>query len=499
MLKKLQPRIAAMKPGKIGRQASLVVIGDAINFSTGLVSSMILARLIPLDMMGTYRQIMYLTPMAVSITELGISSTVYRFWNFYDNQKRAQYARILTVITFVLGLVASAGLALLAPFLAEWFGNPALKSALLITAAYPLSNIPLMLLRPVLLCKGYSLKATLLETMFSLLSILSILTPLLLGFSLITALAVWITVSLLRLVAFPLILREHLFLQGDWWDRSIVRDLWEYIWPIQVGRLPGYIITYLDKVVTSLFFTTTEFAVYSMGAREIPFIGYIGFSVSNVLLPYLVEDIKQQRFEQAFARWRKACERTALVTYPIAAFCCWYAVPVMQFMFSATYTDSSIPFRVFAALTFVRVIEYSSLAKALGRTDLIMRLSFVNAAVLIILIFPLGWILKGFGIALSLLVAIVSSFAYVLLAYRKLLRVGVRNFFPWPRLAVLLSISLGSAGISSLCTPWLFTLNADAGILRLGCNLAGLFAIELAVYGALLLATGFLKIPQKKS
>lgn len=485
---------AAFQIGKIGKQASLVVIGDAINFSTGLVSSMILARLIPVDMMGTYRQIMYLTPMAVSIGELGISTTVYRFWNFYDTEQRKRYIKLLTLISFILGAVASLVLALCSPFVSAWFENPLLQIALLITAAYPLSNIPLMLLRPVLLCKGYSLKATLLETLFSVLSIVSILTPLLLGASLISALGIWIVVSLLRLVAFPIILRDYLFVAGAWWDRSIVRDVWEYIWPIQVGRIPGYIITYLDKIVTSLFFSTQEFAIYSMGAREIPFIGYIGLSVSNVLLPYLVEDIKQQRLHQAFARWRKACERTALITYPIAAFCCWYAVPVMQFMFSATYTESSVPFRLFAALTFVRVIEYSSLAKALGRTDLIMRLSFINAVVLIILIFPLGWYLKGFGIALAFLIGVIVSFAYVLIAYKKLFHVPIRTFFPWHRLMCLVGISFAAIGLTSYIAGALFTLNRESGFIQLGYNLVGLFSLSCLVYGILIFCTGFVRL-----
>jgi len=498
MIEEIRSLAVLLKPGRIGRQASLVVIGDAINFSTGIISSMILARLIPVDMMGTYRQIMYLTPMAVSITELGISSTVYRFWNFYNERQRAQYARILTIVAFSLGLAASAGLALIAPLLSVWFNNPDLKNALLITAAYPLSTIPLMLLRPVLLSQGYSLKATLLETVFSLFSILSILTPLLLGAPLTTALSIWIAVSLLRLAVFPVILRSSLRAPGAWWDRQIVREVWEYIWPIQVGRLPGYITSYLDKVVTSLFFTTTEFAVYSMGAREIPFIGYIGFSVSNVLMPYLVDDIKQQRFQQAFARWSKACERTALVTYPIAAFCCWHAVPVIQFLFSATYTESSVPFRVFAAFTFMRVIEYSSIAKALGRTDFIMRLSFVNACVLIALIFPLGWLLKGLGIALSLLIAAVASSTYVLHAYKKLLGVRVRTFFPWPRLAALLAISFAATGASSLCAGTLFSLDAHAGVFMLGLNLAGLFVVALVAYGVLLLLTGFVKLSPRQ-
>jgi len=47
-----------------------------------------------------------------------------------------------------------------------------------------------------------------------------------------------------------------------------------------------------------------------------------------------------------------------------------------------------------------------------------------------VLIFPLGWFLKGFGISLSLLLSIVISFIYVLFAYKKILKVKISSFSP---------------------------------------------------------------------
>jgi O-antigen/teichoic acid export membrane protein len=401
---------------------------------------------------------------------------------------------MLVIGSFLLGLIGTAIVLVMAPYLARWYHNPELKSALFITAAYSLSTIPLMILRPVMLCQGYSLKATLLETIFSIISIGALLIPLLMGTTLNTALSIWIIMSLLRLVVFPIILGDYLKRSGLWWDKRVFKEVWDYLWPIQVGRIPGYITQYLDKVVTSLFFTTQEFAIYSMGAREIPFIGFMGTSVANVLTPYLVDDMQAKNYEQAFRRWRKACERTAIVSYPVAAFCIWYAVPVMQFLFSTSYTESSIPFRVFAALTFVRVIEYSSLAKAIGRTDLIMRLSFVSAVVLFLLIFPLGWFLKGFGIALALLLSIVASFGYVLFKYKKIFNVPISEFFPWQRLTIILMLSLISAALSSFLLGSALMLDKNPGILVLGWKLGVLFIVTCVLYMMLLMATGIIKI-----
>ena len=415
--------------GGLRKQASLVVIGDGITFASGLVSSMILARVIPVDEMGTYRQIIYLGPMAATLAEMGLSATVYRYWNALDNVKKNHYAKMIVAVSFLLGITASLILFGLAGLLSTWYKNPALKLALFITASFPLSTIPLMLVRPVLLSQGASLRATSIETIFSLLSTVSLVVPLLMGVSLNYSLGIWIVVSLLRLLIIPVIFRDYLRQKGHWWDWEVFYTVWNYLWPIQVGRLPGYIMGYMDKVVMSLYFRPREFAVYSLGAREIPFIGTIGPSIANVLIPQLVKDVEEGRHAQICRRWRLACEKTAVVTYLIAAFSAWHAGPIVRLLFSATYTESSVPFCVFSLLTFVRVIEYASLAKAFGRSDLIMQSAFVGAGVMVPLAFLLTRLWGAFGMASSVLIGTVASAAYLIMRYRKLLNCPIR-FLP---------------------------------------------------------------------
>jgi O-antigen/teichoic acid export membrane protein len=243
----------------------------------------------------------------------------------------------------------------------------------------------------------------------------------------------------------------------------------------------------------SLFLSLQGFAIYSMGARQIPFISMIGVSVSNVLIPHLVEDVQAGRYSQICWRWRLACERTAITTYLIAAFCIWHASPVVQFLFSALYAESSVPFRVFAALTFLRVVEFQGLAKAFGRTDLIMKSAFLNAGALAVFAIPLAWGLGILGMALAVFLAVFTTLAYYLRAYRKLLGEPISTFFPWPRLLLLLCIAFASTGLSSWLLGPALTRGADTSMLTLGWRLGGLFALSGGFYVALLVFCGFLQ------
>lgn len=485
--------ISSRKLSGLGRQATLVVFGDALTFASGIISAMVLARIISIEVMGTYRQIAYLAPMAVALSELGLSNSIYRFWNLLEHRKRTCYAKMVYLTSLVLGLLASLVLAGLASSLSRWYDNPDLYLALLFAAPFPLAALPIMLLRPILLSQGYSLQAIFLGTGFALLNIFSLVIPLWWGAQLTSALAVWIFTSLLFSLLTPLLLRKMLSQPGPWWDGTLFRQVWGYLWPIQVGRIPDNFCNYLDKVVMSFFLNVQSFAIYSLGARQIPFIGNVGVSVSNVMVPHLVQDSQSGRYAQICRRWRLACERTAMTTYLIAAFCVWHAVPVMQFLFSSTYVESSIPFRVFAAITFLRVVEFGSLAKVFDRTDLIMKAAFLNAGSLAVLAIPLVWVWGIFGMALTVLSGIFVVVAYYLASYRKLLGGAVASFFPWPRLLALLGIAFASTGVGDWLVGPVLLEGADTSMLTLGLHLGLRFAISGCLYGAMLLMMGFLK------
>jgi O-antigen/teichoic acid export membrane protein len=196
--------------GGVKKQTVIVVFSDAIKFASGLISTMILARVISVNSMGTYRQLMYLGLLAVAVTELGLSTSVYRFWNFLGKRKQSSYAKMLVVFSFCLGGAGTVLLAASASLFSTLYHNPDLRTALLISAPLPLATLPLMLVRPILISRGDTLQGTLLETLFSLTSIFSLVIPLWLGESLPVSLAWWIGVSLLRLIALPVVLKTYL-------------------------------------------------------------------------------------------------------------------------------------------------------------------------------------------------------------------------------------------------------------------------------------------------
>ena len=221
----------------LSRNAVLVVFGDGVSFASSIIVAMILARIITVDAMATYRQIIYLGSLAQSIVEFGLSSSIYRFWNLLDAQGRSTYIKMQLTVSMGLGLAASIVLAILAPFVAIWYHNPDLRIALLITCASPLVNIVPLTIRPVMICKGKPLTATFTQMAFSLAMMAGIIVPFYFTSNLNTALIIWMIVNLVEVFLTFLILRPEFIPNTPGWNRKMFKETWDYLWPIQAG--PG--------------------------------------------------------------------------------------------------------------------------------------------------------------------------------------------------------------------------------------------------------------------
>lgn len=484
-----------------------MVVGDGMTFAALFVTSMVLARTIDKTDMATYRQVTYLGPMVVAFVELGISSAVYRFLRYFTGYRQKAFLWNVLLAKTLLGGLGTLVLLVLASPLARAYGNEALALALVIAAAYPLAVMPFMLVRPLLICQGHSLKATSLETFFALVTSLAMIVPLWAGWTLDQALGLWITANLCRLPVAAWFLARELRGSKPCWDREIASEVWGYLWPLQLSRLPGIAMTYFDKVVTSLFLPMDRFAAYSLGAREIPFLNRIPFSISSVLVPRMVEAFQAARPDRVCELWRRACLSTAVVTFPFAAFAMWYAKPIVRVLFTARYDESAIPFGVFAGMTFLRVVDYGSMAKALGTSRVILRGSVIAAVTSLPLSLGLTYLWGIWGISFSLMLSCAILAAYYLVSYRAILQRPIHSFFPiWP-LVGLAALSFLTVGLADQLLGRHLAIRDQVQTIPLVLRLVAVAVVSGASYlGSLLVLRGLapaavagLRFPRSKN
>lgn len=473
-------------PVRFERQTFIVVIGDSITFLSTFLGLMILARILPIEEMGTYRQITYLGLMFVSLFDMSLSASIYRFWTIYDESKKKEFLQLVLFTSFILAGTASVILALLASPLSELYHNPSLAIALRIASVFPLTYIPFSLIRPVMISEGYSFKATLLETVASVLTTMAIIIPSFLHKSFLFTLSIWISISFLKTIFTIYFFRKYIFCHFKWPYKNILSDTGKYSGTLQISRIPGFLLNYSDKIVTSFFLSTKEFAVYSMGARELPFINTIGYSVSNVTVPYLVNDFNLGNIAVACSRWRTAGIKTARYTYPIIVFGLWYAIPLMKLLFSSTYEESGAIFRVFALTSFLRVVEYAGFAKAMDKTLLIIQSALLAAMAMIVFSIPLVYLYKGVGMAWAYFISTLISAVFLLIKYKKIIKMPIESFFSWKQLSAMFILATAIVVIIDKSLGTLLKVNSVMPALSLLWRLFILLLIDLIIFNVLL-------------
>lgn len=462
-------------------QTSLIVIGDAITFGANFLSIMVLARLLPVDTMGTYRQLVYLGGFFISLFEFGVSSSIYRFWNILEITEKSTYSKMIFGFLAFFGTIAALLLFFLSTKLSLWYQNPALEKFIKIIAFYPLANMVIMMVRPIMISDGHSLFATGIETFFAILSFLALSIPVLLQYSFEDSLRIWIFTLLFRLLLVPVLTRKYLLRKSKFIDIQLYRKVLEYVLPIQAARIPGIIMSYFDKIYMSLLLNPYQFAIYSLGAREIPFIGTIGYSVSSALIPKLVRDNVENNIDPLLSKWKSACRKTALYTYLPLSFCIIFANWVIEFFYSNTYIESASIFQIFAGITFFRVIEYASLAKSIGESKLILKVALVSLAVLVIFAYPISRSFGAVGMALLLFISTFVSVIYFLTWYKRYFQIPLQKFYPLNELLRYLAYSFISTGlVKFIINDRVYVDGSD--LINLFLQISILFACCAAIY-----------------
>lgn len=444
IMNQIKSLVFRIVPEKLDRKAIIVIFGDSITFVSSFVGLMILSRLFTVEEMGTYKQVMYVVLMFVSVIDMSLGASIYRFWNFYQVEERKQLLDLIFYLSLLLSIIASILIAALSGPISVFYKNPLLRNALLITSVFPISFIPFSLIRPFLICIGDVVKGTMLEVVTSILLMISLIVPSLLGMNLQNILAIWILVSLIKTIMAVILIRPSLLSLKKYFTGKIFKDVSSYSGILHLSRFPGIFLNYFDKVITSTFLSLREFAVYSIGAREIPFINTIGYSISNVTIPELVKDFQAGNIDTACDRWKSIIKKTSILTYPLITFCVWYASPLTTIIFSSLYEESGDIFRIFCLISYFRVVEYASIAKSMGKTQLIIQSSLLSALTMLLISFPLIYFFKGIGISIALLISSTSSIIYLLSKYRCLLKKSLSSFYPWKELLILITISIVS-------------------------------------------------------
>jgi len=349
-------------------KAGLITLAEFFRFGIKSLIGIALARLLTPSELGSYRQLFLIYATFSTLMMMGIPQSLLYFLPKLetDQEKRRHVGKIINLsfflsIIFALILIASRGL------IADKFNNPQLVKLILIYAVYPVFMFSSSLYSYVMLGQSNAVGAA----RFTIFSIITD-AALILGTAFLTRdltliVAAVITAAFLQWLYSRIRLRGYsapLRLYGAFYKQQFT-----YALPLGLSSIIGMLSIQLDKLVISAFFDPARFAIFSIGAMELPFISILTNSVTSVLLPEISKEKDKARISDAF---RAAVRKNAIFIFPIALLSYLFAPQIITLLYTDVYREAIPFFRIYLLILPLRVATFGVIFLATGKTRMIL-------------------------------------------------------------------------------------------------------------------------------
>lgn len=425
-------------------RTGVILIGNIAYLTLKLILPIILVRLISKDAFGTYRQTFLVYTTLTTIFLLGIPQSIYYFVPKLSKEKQwdflIQSLLFLEIISILIALLMwnFSGL------IAQFFNNPELQQYLKIISFYVVFLLPAECFIPLMICLDKQFLAATRKVFFGILFLIAVILPLALGYTLKHVFyALVLTGSIqLFIVLFHI---KKAFTQSHFSkDFSLLKSQLNYSLPIGFSSILGILTREIDKYMISFYFLPQQFAVYAIGARELPFVQTITYSVSNVIQPKLVSYYDKNDLNCFFDLWHRSIRKTALVICPLFVFSLVFAGQIILALYTNAYLESVVIFRIYLLALPLRITTYGTVLLAMGSSREVMISTVIALIANIILNVFLIQVLGLAGAAIATTIVVYIGVIYLLYQIRVKSKWSVYKLLPWQ---VLLRIFL----VSILC------------------------------------------------
>lgn len=463
-------------------QAFWVALGTIAQILLSLVSAMILSRYFNKEDYGTYKQILFVYSSLLVVFNAGLPKVFAYYLPNYSREEGKDIVRKVNMLLLASGAVFSLVLFLGAGVFASVLKNPALVDGMRLFAIVPFLLLPTLGLKGILSTYKLTQYIAVYMALSKLLMLICIIGPVLFWENSIRAALIgWIIASALSIVlAIVLINIPFKGIQKKKTSLS-TNVILKYSLPIVWASLAGIAIKAADQFYISRYFGAETFAEYSNGFTELPLVGFITGATSIVLMPVFSKlATDEKNVAELIELWNSALYKSALVIFPMTFFFIFFAEPIVLLLFGDKYDNSIIYFQIANSLSFFKIILFTPLILALGKTTYYANfivasaiLAWVGGFVVVQFFDSPIWIAL-FSVVNSVLLVIIV-FAYA----TKVLKVEALKMLP---VGDLLKLFFQGIFVAAIC----FTLMNFIGLE----NKIVILILALSIFSALILLSG---------
>jgi O-antigen/teichoic acid export membrane protein len=469
--------------GSLSGQAAVLAFGAMLTQAATLVSLVVLTRVVAKPALGGYQQLWLIYGILAPFLVGGVPAALLYFLPRARSDDEARHWVVdAYAVLAVLGIASSLGILLLRDPIASATNNHALAGALLVYTPYPFFAFMTAGMPSALIASGKAKLAAVLNAFNGVATVGAVITAALISPTTQSmAAGLSISAALVAVVSTAVVLRVLQLPRAPDWRRISWAPLLGYGLPLALTQLAGRLGFQIDRLVVSARYSPAEFAIYAVGAVDIPIAVVVQQAVNSVLVPALSRLHSEGDVAGVARLWQAAIRKSSLIMLPLFAFLIVMADSVVRVLYGPAFAGSVPILRAYLFLVPLRIVTYALITQAVGRTGINFSASLVllaaNVVFAIALVFPLGTL----GPAIATPLASTIAAAYYLVRLKPVLELRVSDLLPWRLLLVNLVVSFAAAAPLLL----LFTVELSPFV-RVG--LGG--ALFLPAYALALRVTG---------
>ncbi|WP_431610995.1 oligosaccharide flippase family protein [Chryseobacterium sp. 'Rf worker isolate 10'] len=397
----------------IKKPAILYSIANMLFLSTIFLADVIVARNYTLEQVGGWKQLILLVQFTAVLLSFGfIEGFRYNIAKHHDKIEEFLGTTtlvfiIISIILFILlssssvsstiGSLLGIDVIVKAGFLIPLLYFLLSANALYLQVCLSIGKINVILISMAVFC------ITLAVSLFTFLSIhwfdfqYSIFLPFLLALG-------------LQLIVYVFILKIYPKLNLN---KNNISIIFKYGFPLFIATYLGVFTLHIDKIIINKLGGIDAFAIYSIGALEIPFAGLITKSIVSVSYPKIVKHVENNEMTLATDMWLKDIKRASYLIFPMVFLCILFSKQIILGLFGNKYTEAVPIFEGYCLILIWRNATYGSILSIKGKTNYIAVISLISVIINVVLIyfFYQKWEIIGIVRALfcSVVFLVVSS------------------------------------------------------------------------------------------
>lgn len=426
----------------IGSDALNLTISKVITMGISMVNAMLLSRFRTLEEYGTYSQLLLIISVATTFFMMGLPNCINFFLARTDDQEeRQKFLSVYYTFSTLLSVITGFVLVLSVPLFIKYFDNPLLNSYIYFLALFPWIKIVVSSIENVLIVYNKS-KFLLIFRISHSIAILSIIIIVqIIGLTFPVYIFLYVIVETIFTIAVYMLVKNisgkiHMFL-----DKKILLNMLKFSIPIGFASVIGTLNIELDKLMIGRFFDTKQLAIYTNAAKELP-VSIVSSALTAVLMPHLVRLLNKNADEKALNLWKSS----VIISYIFIAVTSFgvftYAPEVMTLLYSEKYLPGINVFRIYTIVLLLRVTYFGIILNAKGKTKFIFHSSVISLIINAILNFIFYKIFGFIGPAIASFVSIGIMQLLQLIVTSKMLKVSLKDVFPWIELMKITVVNI---------------------------------------------------------